>query len=433
MNRFITRWDEPFAGKEKLGVNICWHGIHSDIHDRAGRSQKLLPVLSTRSYFTLACWQARTTDVFRFFTAVRKIIPGITCKRSITTITRNPYRSPKFSDGSCYSVDNAGKKKVWYRPKYYYTNSFHLRVSHPPRRRSFYHGRMLWKNLAPRLPKVRPISTFHMKQPEYLENVQRIFWRPQNFFYKRYIPNWFVYRNNTQNWHVHQKINLAFSNISNPLFVILCTSGLPFPLRCCITKRRAKTAGKTRNTTDFHTNSNRLEDISNPPCCDVTILFYTFPKVKKLWTAYEHCLRYSRCFKTFNNNLNTVNLPPLIRSGLNTFTLQGVFRGLKKLRCLYFRGGWLITGVIKALLNKDKLIEVLIKIRSAREGLIIACISLFTSRWACGLGGGGGSYKRQFTVIILKIDVSGWSKLMHAWLAGARYFSGLKRKALESF
>ena len=111
MNRFITRWDEPFAGKEKLGVNICWHGIHSDIHDRAGRSQKLLPVLSTRSYFTLACWQARTTDVFRFFTAVRKIIPGITCKRSITTITRNPYRSPKFSDGSCYSVDNAGKKK----------------------------------------------------------------------------------------------------------------------------------------------------------------------------------------------------------------------------------------------------------------------------------------------------------------------------------
>ena len=30
------------------------------------------------------------------------------------------------------------------------------------------------KNLAARLPEVRPISTFHMKQLEYLENVQRI-------------------------------------------------------------------------------------------------------------------------------------------------------------------------------------------------------------------------------------------------------------------
>ena len=115
--------------------------------------------------------------------------------------------------------------------------------------------------------------------------------------------------------------------------------------------------------------------------------------MKKLWTAYEHCLRYSRCFKTFNNNLNTVNSPPLIRCGLNTFTLQGDLGGLKKLRCLYFLGGggrgWLITGIIKALLNKDKLIDVLIKIRYARRGLIIACIFLFTSRWACGLDGRG--------------------------------------------
>ena len=51
--------------------------------------------------------------------------------------------------------------------------------------------------------------------------------------------------------------------------------------------------------------------------------------------------------------------------------------------------GWLITGIIKALLNKDKLIDVLIKIRYARRGLIIACIFLFTSRWACGLDGRG--------------------------------------------
>ena len=40
-----------------------------------------------------------------------------------------------------------------------------------------------------------------------------------------------------------------------------------------------------------------------------------------------------------NNNLNTVNSPPLIRCGLNTFTLQGDLGGLKKLRCLYFLGG----------------------------------------------------------------------------------------------
>ena len=149
MKRFITRWDEPFAGKEKLVVNICWHGINSDSHDRAGRSQKLLPVLSTRSYFTLACWQARTTDVFRFFTAVRKIIPGITCKRSITTITRNPYQSPKFSDGSLFGGQRR-EKNVWYHPKYY-TNSFYL--AHPPRRQSFCHGRMLHKK--PRVPSTK--------------------------------------------------------------------------------------------------------------------------------------------------------------------------------------------------------------------------------------------------------------------------------------
>ena len=51
--------------------------------------------------------------------------------------------------------------------------------------------------------------------------------------------------------------------------------------------------------------------------------------------------------------------------------------------------GWPIIGIIKVLLNKDKLIDVLIKIRYARRGLIIACIFLFTSRWACGLDGRG--------------------------------------------
>ena len=80
----------------------------------------------------------------------------------------------------------------------------------------------------------------------------------------------------TTPWHVHQKKNLTFSNISNPLFITLCRH------KPCVTKRRATTAGKTRNTTDFHANSNPLEDISHPPCCDVTLLFRTFPKVEKL-------------------------------------------------------------------------------------------------------------------------------------------------------
>ena len=43
------------------------------------------------------------------------------------------------------------------------------------------------KNLAARLPEVWPISTFHMKQLEYLENVQRIALRPEKIFHERYI------------------------------------------------------------------------------------------------------------------------------------------------------------------------------------------------------------------------------------------------------
>ena len=268
---------------------------------------------------------------------MRKIIPGITRKRSITTITRNPYRSLKFSDGSCYSVDNAGKKKRELSSKIRITlivSIFELLIL--PEGGHFATDECFTKK--PRVPSTRRETHLHVSHEttRIPRECSEEFFKTWKFF-TRDIPNWYVYRNNTQNLHVHQKINLAFSNISNPLFVILCTSRLPFPLRCCITKRRAKTAGKTPNTTDFHTNSNPPEDISNPPCCDVTILFYTFPKVKKLWTVYEHCLRYSRCFKTFNNNLNTVNSLPLLRFGLTTFTLQGVFGGLKKLRCLYFR------------------------------------------------------------------------------------------------
>ena len=35
----------------------------------------------------------------------------------------------------------------------------------------------------------------------------------------------------------------------------------------------------------FHANSNSLEDISNTPCCDGTLLFRTFPKVERLRTG----------------------------------------------------------------------------------------------------------------------------------------------------
>jgi len=48
INPFITRWDETICRKWET---CRAHGLNSD---KAGRSPKLLSVLSTRSYFTLA-------------------------------------------------------------------------------------------------------------------------------------------------------------------------------------------------------------------------------------------------------------------------------------------------------------------------------------------------------------------------------------------
>ena len=79
-------------------------------------------------------------------------------------------------------MDNAGKKNAWYRPKYYtclIASIFELLIL--PEGGHFATDEWFTKNLASRLPEVRPISTFHMKQPEYLESVQRIFLRPENF------------------------------------------------------------------------------------------------------------------------------------------------------------------------------------------------------------------------------------------------------------
>ena len=120
-------------------------------------------------------------------------------------------------------------------------HSLHLRVAQHPRRRSFCHRMASQKDLAARLSEVRPISTFHMKQLEYIGNVQKVFLRSKENFHERYslrrapvlsfahyfqayytqatrdIPKWrwFIDRNNTQNWHEHQMKNLAFSNFSN--------------------------------------------------------------------------------------------------------------------------------------------------------------------------------------------------------------------------
>ena len=69
------------------------------------------------------------------------------------SINRNPYQSPSsvyVISCSIVLVDKAVKQRVI-----------------PSTRR---------------LPEVRPISTFLMKKLEYLENAQRIFLRPENFF-----------------------------------------------------------------------------------------------------------------------------------------------------------------------------------------------------------------------------------------------------------
>ena len=113
------------------------------------------------------------------------------------------------------------------------------------------------KNLAACLPEVRPISTFHstfhMKQLEYLENVQRIFLRPAKIFHGSDSKvKMIITRKIARKLTRTSKENLGFSNISNPLLITLCTSLLTILLRCCVTKRRAKTAGKKRNTTDFN-------------------------------------------------------------------------------------------------------------------------------------------------------------------------------------
>ena len=92
-----------------------------------------------------------------------------------------------------------------------------------------------------------------------------IFSRPEKKFLRTIFPSEDdnIARKIDRKLTRRSKENFTLSNISNSLFVTLCTGLLPFLFRCCVIKRRAKTAGKTRNTTDFQAHSNPLEDISN--------------------------------------------------------------------------------------------------------------------------------------------------------------------------
>lgn len=100
-------------------------------------------------------------NAFRLvFFSVGKITPGITYKRSITTITKNSDRSP-ISVGSRSIVlirwTATPGKNAWYHRKYK-ACSLHPRVAQPSSRGPFCHRRLSdKKNLAARLSAVWPI------------------------------------------------------------------------------------------------------------------------------------------------------------------------------------------------------------------------------------------------------------------------------------
>ena len=76
------------------------------------------------------------------------------------------------------------------------------------------------------------------------------------------------------------------------------------------------------NTTDFHTNSNPLEDISNPPCCDGSLLFRRFPKVEKRWTG----LKYTNVAEGAANEVKKKNNKPKTNQGPNIWFFLRVSR-----------------------------------------------------------------------------------------------------------
>ena len=148
------------------------------------------------------------------------------------------------------------------------------------------------KNPAARLPEVRPICTFHMKKlEEYLENVQWIFLRTEKFFHERYSKVKMII-----DTCIKRKISLSLT------FLIHCSSPYAqvfyrFFFVVLLRKGEQRLLEKTRNTTDFHANSNPLEDISNPPSRHAMTSRYCvayFTKVEKFWTG--NCTREIGCF-----------------------------------------------------------------------------------------------------------------------------------------
>ena len=171
------------------------------------------------------------------------------------------------------------EKTTWYRPKYR-TYNLCCRLALPRRRQSFCCRRLLdQKNLAARLP-LRSAAHLHISHetawisrecPEDFFKTGKIFSR--ELFQSEDDKIGKIARKLTR---TSKEKSHGFSNILNPLFITLCTSLLPFRLRCCVTKRRARLLEKREKQQI----STQLNNISKPPCCDVTLLFRTFPKVE---------------------------------------------------------------------------------------------------------------------------------------------------------
>ena len=141
----------------------------------------------------------------------------------------------------------------------YRTCSLCLRVALPPRGRSFCCRRLLHTKISQPVyqkcgpsPHFTPHFTWNSLNISRI-NVQRIFLRPAKIYHGSDSKvKMIITRKIARKLTRTSKENLGFSNISNPLLITLCTSLLTILLRCCVTERRAKTAGKTRNTTDFN-------------------------------------------------------------------------------------------------------------------------------------------------------------------------------------
>ena len=65
------------------------------------------------------------------------------------------------------------------------------------------------------------------------------------------------------------------------------------------------------------------KDISNPPCCDVTLLFRTFPKLEKLWMILRMLFHLSGVPHLHVNR-------PLLSSSLKDISGEIIFQVLKK-------------------------------------------------------------------------------------------------------